>query len=42
MRKERDIIVKVIENKKIYDKMLINFFAKKYYEKDLDKENREK
>lgn len=32
-RKEREIIIKIIENKKVYDKMLIDFFAKKYDEK---------
>ena len=34
-RKEREIIIKVIENKKVYDKMLIDFIAKKYDEKDI-------
>lgn len=37
-RKEREIIIKVIENKKIYDKLLIEFFAKKYDEKNINKE----
>ena len=42
MRNKREIIVKVIENKKIYDKMLVDFFAKKYYEKVLNKKDKEK
>lgn len=36
-RKERNIIIKVIESKKVYNKMLIEFFAKKYSEKDIKK-----
>lgn len=32
-RKERELIVKIVENKKVYDKLLIEFFAKKYSEK---------
>lgn len=36
-RKEREIIIKIIENKKVYNKMLIEFFAKKYSEKDIKK-----
>lgn len=38
-RKERSIEVKVIENKKVYDKMLIDFFAKKYDEKCVKNDN---
>ena len=34
-RKERSIIVKVIDNKKVYDKLLVDFFAKKYMEKGI-------
>lgn len=41
-RKEREIIVKIIENKKVYDKMLIDFFAKKYDEKDMDANRKKK
>lgn len=33
VRKERKITIKVIENKNLYTKMLIDFFAKKYNEK---------
>lgn len=40
-RKERSIIVNVIENKKVYDKLLIEFFAKKYDEKYI-KDNNQK
>lgn len=36
-RKEREITIKVIENKKVYDKLLIEFFAKKYSEKIVEK-----
>ena len=32
-RNKRNITIKVIENKKENDKMLIEFFAKKYSEK---------
>ena len=41
VRKERSITVKVIENKKIYDKLLIDFFAKKY-DKEMQIKNRKK
>ena len=37
MRKEREIIIKVIENKKINTNRLVEFFAKKYSEKDIKK-----
>lgn len=33
MRKERDIIINVIENKKINTNRLAEFFARKYSEK---------
>ena len=39
-RKERSITIKVIENKNLYDKLLIEFFAKKYNEKDINKQNK--
>ena len=32
-RKERKLIVKIIENKNIYEKLLTEFFAKRYSEK---------
>ena len=35
--KEREITIKVIENKKVYDKLLIEFFAKKYSEEIVKK-----
>lgn len=35
MRKEREIIIKVIENKKINNRMLAEFFVRKYSEKDI-------
>ena len=35
-RKERKITVKVIENKRVYDKLLVDFFAKKYTDNHLD------
>lgn len=38
-RKERHITVKVIENKNIYDKLLTEFFAKKYDEKYINNDN---
>ncbi len=37
MRKEREIIIKVIENKKINTNRLVEFFARKYSEKDIKK-----
>ena len=37
MRKERDITIKVIENKKINTDRLVEFFARKYSEKDIKK-----
>ena len=40
MRKERSITIKVIENKKIYYKLLTEFFAKKYSDKYIN--NKEK
>lgn len=39
MKKERKITVKVIENKKINTNRLIEFFARKYYEKYTDKKS---
>lgn len=36
-RKEREITIKVIKNKKVYDKLLIEFFAKKYSEEIVKK-----
>lgn len=39
MRKERDITVKVIENKKININRLVEFFARKYSEKDIKKKS---
>lgn len=38
MRKERVITIKVIENNKINNKRLIEFFARKYSEKMADKQ----
>ena len=38
-RKERDIIIKVIENKGINTNRLIEFFARKYSEKDINKKS---
>ena len=38
-RKEREIIVKVIENKKVNYNRLVEFFARKYSEKDIIKQN---
>ena len=38
-RKERSIIVNVIENKKVYDKLLVEFFAKKYEERYIENNN---
>ena len=37
-RKERETTIKVIENKNVYDKLLTEFFAKKYEEKYINKE----
>lgn len=37
MRKERDITIKVIENKKININRLSEFFARKYSEKNIKK-----
>lgn len=37
MRKERSIIIKVIENKKINHNRLAEFFAKKYSENKIKK-----
>lgn len=34
-RKERKINIKVIKNKNVYDRILIEFFARKYSEKDI-------
>ena len=39
MRKERSITIKVIENKTINKNMLVDFFARKYSEKDINKQN---
>lgn len=36
MRKEREITIKVIENKKINTNRLVEFFARKYSEKDIE------
>ena len=41
MKKEREITVKIIENKKVYDKLLIEFFAKKYCAENLNKQKEE-
>lgn len=38
-RKERDIIIKVIKNKEINTNRLIEFFARKYSEKDINKKS---
>ena len=38
-RKERSIEVKIIEDKKIYDKLLVDFFAKKYEERYIENNN---
>ena len=35
MRKEREITIKVIENKKINTNRLVEYFARKYSEKDI-------
>lgn len=40
MKKEREITIKVIENKKININRLADFFARKYSEKEFDKENK--
>ena len=40
VRKERSIEVKIIENKIIYEKMLIDFFVKKYNEKYINNHNK--
>lgn len=37
MRKEREITIKVIENKKINCNRLAEFFARKYSEKNIKK-----
>ena len=37
MRKERKITIKVIENKKIHINRLVEFFARKYSEKNIKK-----
>ncbi len=39
MRKEREITIKVIENKKLNKNRLIEFFARKYSEKIVEKQN---
>ena len=39
MRKEREIKVKVIENKKINDSRLVEFLARKYSEKYIKKQS---
>ena len=36
-KKEREIIIKIIENKKINNNRLINFFARKYSENIIKK-----
>jgi hypothetical protein len=36
-RKQREITIKVIENKKININRLVEFFARKYSEKDIKK-----
>lgn len=38
-RKERYIIINVIENKKIKTNRLVEFFARKYSEKDINKKS---
>ena len=40
MRKERNITVKVIENKKINTNRLAEFFARKYSEKIIEKKDK--
>ena len=37
MRKEREITIKVIEDKKINNRRLAEFFARKYSERDIKK-----
>ena len=37
MRKERNITIKIIENKRINTNRLIEFFARKYNEKNIKK-----
>ena len=39
MKKERDITIKVINNNKINNRRLAEFFAKKYSEKDMNKKS---
>ena len=39
MRKEREITIKVIENKRINTNRLVEFFARKYGEKNITKQN---
>jgi len=39
MRKEREITIKVIENKKININRLAEYFARKYGEKNINKQN---
>jgi len=41
MRKEREITIKVIESKQINTNRLVEFFARKYSEKNI-KQNRKK
>lgn len=38
-RKERKIIIKVIENKSVYDKLFIEYLAKKYCEKNINQKS---
>ena len=40
MRKERNITIKVIENKKINTNRLTEFFARKYSEKNIEKKDK--
>lgn len=39
MIKERNITINIIENKKIYNRLLIEYFAKKYSDKYIEKNN---
>lgn len=39
MRKEREITIKIIENKKINIQRLADFFASKYSEKNINKKS---
>lgn len=41
MRKERHITIKVIENSKINNKRLVEFFARKYSEKNIKRKEKQ-